>query len=150
MNFLFCVHPTRAEAQRLHGELSAYLKEKGHSEVCDPAKADFTLAIGGDGTVVAACRACSAPIIGINAGTLGYLTRVEPSQAKDALDRLCRGEYAIEKRMMLCCGAMGGPVTRALNEAGIPVLSLETDYEDSDAGQLRTRIEAFVEMLNNG
>ena len=41
-------------------------------------------------------------------------------------------------------------VTRALNEAGIPVLSLETDYEDSDAGQLRTRIEAFVEMLNNG
>ena len=41
-------------------------------------------------------------------------------------------------------------VTRALNEAGIPVLSLETDYEDSDAEQLRTRIEAFVEMLNNG
>ena len=41
-------------------------------------------------------------------------------------------------------------VTRALNEAGIPVLSLETDYTDSDAEQLRTRIEAFVEMLNNG
>ena len=39
-------------------------------------------------------------------------------------------------------------VSRALKEAGIPVLSLETDYEDSDAGQLRTRIEAFVEMLN--
>ena len=39
-------------------------------------------------------------------------------------------------------------VSLALKEAGIPVLSLETDYEDSDAGQLRTRIEAFVEMLN--
>ncbi|MCR4711096.1 MAG: 2-hydroxyacyl-CoA dehydratase family protein [Clostridia bacterium] len=39
-------------------------------------------------------------------------------------------------------------VTRALKDAGIPVLSLETDYEDSDAGQLRTRIEAFIEMLN--
>ena len=119
MNFLFCVHPTREEAHRLHGELSGYLRLKGHSEVSDPALADFTLAIGGDGTVVAACRACSAPIIGINAGTLGYLTRVEPAQAKDALDRLCRGDYAIEERMMLCCGAAGGPVTCALNEAAL-------------------------------
>lgn len=40
------------------------------------------------------------------------------------------------------------PVKKALNEAGIPVLDLETDYEDSDAEQLRTRIGAFVEMLN--
>ena len=38
-------------------------------------------------------------------------------------------------------------VERALNEAGIPVLGIETDYTDSDAEQLRTRIEAFVEML---
>jgi len=38
-------------------------------------------------------------------------------------------------------------VDRALKEAGIPVLSIETDYEDSDAEQLRTRIGAFVEML---
>ena len=35
-----------------------------------------------------------------------------------------------------------------LKEAGIPVLSLETDYADTDAEQLRTRIGAFVEMLN--
>lgn len=39
-------------------------------------------------------------------------------------------------------------VSRALKEAGIPVLSLETDYTDTDAEQLRTRIGAFVEMLN--
>ena len=39
-------------------------------------------------------------------------------------------------------------VAEALKAKGIPVLSLETDYEDSDAAQLRTRIEAFVEMLN--
>ena len=39
-------------------------------------------------------------------------------------------------------------VTRALKEAGVPVLSLETDYADTDAEQLRTRIGAFVEMLN--
>ena len=48
------------------------------------------------------------------------------------------GLYDIEKRS----------VSQALKAKDIPVLSLETDYEDSDAGQLRTRIEAFVEMLN--
>lgn len=40
-------------------------------------------------------------------------------------------------------------VEKALKEFGIPVLGIETDYTDSDAGQLRTRISAFIEMLDN-
>ena len=43
----------------------------------------------------------------------------------------------------------GYAVENALKEAGIPVLGIETDYVDSDAEQLRTRISAFLEMLNN-
>ena len=43
----------------------------------------------------------------------------------------------------------GYSVEKALKEAGIPVLGIETDYVDSDAEQLRTRISAFLEMLNN-
>jgi benzoyl-CoA reductase/2-hydroxyglutaryl-CoA dehydratase subunit BcrC/BadD/HgdB len=39
-------------------------------------------------------------------------------------------------------------VSEALKAKNIPVLSLETDYTDKDAEQLRTRIGAFVEMLN--
>lgn len=42
----------------------------------------------------------------------------------------------------------GYHVERAMKEAGIPVLGIETDYVDSDAQQLRTRISAFIEMLN--
>lgn len=38
-------------------------------------------------------------------------------------------------------------VAAALEEEGIPVLGLETDYTDNDAEQLRTRIGAFIEML---
>ena len=38
-------------------------------------------------------------------------------------------------------------VAKALEAEGIPCLGLETDYTDNDAEQLRTRIEAFVEML---
>lgn len=40
-------------------------------------------------------------------------------------------------------------VEKALKEAKIPCLKIETDYADSDAQQLRTRISAFIEMLNN-
>lgn len=39
-------------------------------------------------------------------------------------------------------------VEKALREEGIPVIGIETDYTDSDSEQLKTRIGAFVEMLD--
>jgi benzoyl-CoA reductase/2-hydroxyglutaryl-CoA dehydratase subunit BcrC/BadD/HgdB len=39
-------------------------------------------------------------------------------------------------------------VEKALKAAGIPMLSLETDYSMEDVEQLKTRVEAFVEMLH--
>ena len=42
----------------------------------------------------------------------------------------------------------GRDVERALKAANIPVLGLETDYTDTDAEQLRTRVGAFLEMLS--
>lgn len=38
-------------------------------------------------------------------------------------------------------------VDKALRDAGIPMLSIETDYSMEDVGQLKTRVEAFVEMF---
>jgi len=40
-----------------------------------------------------------------------------------------------------------GPVEKELEKSGIPTLRLETDYSQEDAGQLKTRIEAFGERL---
>ena len=81
--------------------------------------------------------ACFTP----NPGRVDDIIRLaEAYHADGVIDcslKFC-GLYDIEKRS----------VSEALKAKGIPVLSLETDYEDSDAGQLRTRIEAFVEMLN--
>lgn len=37
----------------------------------------------------------------------------------------------------------------SLEKDGMPTLSIETDYGQQDIGQLKTRVEAFVEMLNN-
>ena len=39
------------------------------------------------------------------------------------------------------------PVEKALEAADIPTLRIETDYSMEDAGQLKTRIEAFLEVL---
>lgn len=39
------------------------------------------------------------------------------------------------------------PVAEALKKKGISVLQIETDYSMEDVGQLKTRIEAFIEML---
>ncbi|WP_346940030.1 double-cubane-cluster-containing anaerobic reductase [uncultured Clostridium sp.] len=43
----------------------------------------------------------------------------------------------------------GYTVEKTLKEVGIPVLGIETDYNDQDSQQLRTRIGAFVEILNS-
>ena len=39
------------------------------------------------------------------------------------------------------------PVEKALEDAQIPCLRIETDYSMEDLGQLTTRVEAFVEQL---
>jgi len=38
-------------------------------------------------------------------------------------------------------------VEKLLKEKGIPLLRIETDYSQGDAGQLKTRIQAFLEMI---
>ena len=38
-------------------------------------------------------------------------------------------------------------VEKALKEAGIPMINIETDYSTEDSGQIKTRVEAFIEMI---
>jgi len=38
-------------------------------------------------------------------------------------------------------------VEKELSARGIPVLRIETDYSQEDTGQLKTRVEAFLEMI---
>lgn len=38
-------------------------------------------------------------------------------------------------------------VEKALKEARIPIMNIETDYSAEDAGQIKTRVEAFLEMI---
>jgi len=55
----------------------------------------------------------------------------------------------IDQHLKFCClyDTENYFLEKRLKEENIPLLSLETDYTDNDAGQLRTRIEAFLEMI---
>ena len=69
-----------------------------------PHDVDCALVIGGDGTFIQASRVLfgrEIPMLGINMGTLGYLTEVEVQNVENAIDQLIAGEYMIENRMML-------------------------------------------------
>lgn len=64
-------------------------------------KADLIIAIGGDGTIIHTAKdAIGKPILGINAGRLGFLANLEMKEL-DQLDRLVTGDYQVQKRMML-------------------------------------------------
>lgn len=65
---------------------------------------DILVSMGGDGTLLASARAVrdtGTPLLGINLGSLGFLTQLTPQQLLPALDAICKGDYQIEQRMVL-------------------------------------------------
>jgi len=103
--------------------LVAYLKERGCQafitqkvgEVCGESalildeenlyrESDFIISLGGDGTLLGVGRKAAQfgkPILGINLGTLGFLTAEEKNKAEYAIDKVLAGEYKVENRLML-------------------------------------------------
>ena len=83
---------------------------------------DFIIAIGGDGTILRVEHRTKKeiPILGINMGTLGFLTEVEPHEAFFALSKLIEGDYHIDERIKLRTYLNGeNGIPDALNEAAI-------------------------------
>lgn len=69
-----------------------------------PKEIDCAVVIGGDGSLIETARVLrerGTPVIGINMGTLGYLTEVEVHHIDEAVHSILRGEYTLESRMML-------------------------------------------------
>lgn len=63
---------------------------------------DCIIALGGDGTILKVSRDLrdmNIPIVGVNLGTLGFLTEIEPDQIFPVIDRLLADDYETEKRM---------------------------------------------------
>jgi NAD+ kinase len=78
-------------------DIAATIDQFGHL-------AQLVCVLGGDGTLLGIARKLAGhalPILGINLGTLGFLSEAEPDHLSDAVDNLLSGRYDIEQRSML-------------------------------------------------
>jgi NAD+ kinase len=90
---------------------------------------DLAISLGGDGTMLSAVQLvypASVPLLGVNVGTLGYLSELEPEQLEDWLPRLVAGDFEVSERTMLAIDVeSAGPIRGSwysLNEAVVEKL----------------------------
>lgn len=98
----------KPEARARAAEIEALLEDDGITvSLEDP---DLVISLGGDGTMLRAAQhahAADVPLLGVNLGTLGYLTEVDPTHEIDAVKRVLAGDFETQDRMMLSCSANG-------------------------------------------
>ena len=82
--------------QAQSGDLEALLRELPTT--------DALVVLGGDGTFLRAVRAVAevdVPILGINLGKIGFLSKAEAGELEDVLAKIVAGEFTIDERMAL-------------------------------------------------
>ena len=105
MKFALETRAGRPAAMEFAERLAVEIGEHGSEVVTDPETApDAVIAVGGDGTMLAAVRrsmAWDVPVLGFNLGTLGFLTEAEASELKPVVAHLVQGDFDVEERMTL-------------------------------------------------
>jgi NAD+ kinase len=69
-----------------------------------PADVDLAVVVGGDGTLLSVARSAAPngiPVLGINLGTMGFLTELQPEEAHRGFEAILEGRYTIEERQTL-------------------------------------------------
>lgn len=137
-------HHRKIEDSTIVFEVIDWLEKRGHQVIAPPAdrvldfrpelrvdvrklveETDFLIAFGGDGTILRAAEYVyerEIPVLGVNLGKLGFLTRVEPQEVFEALEAALSGNVERDRRMLLECvlKSKGGVVKSfALNECVI-------------------------------
>jgi NAD+ kinase len=117
--------PARPEVARIFPELLAWLHAHGYQVIVDPETAkycngqeevvrsqmssralDLVVVLGGDGTLLSAVRetaASDAPLLGVNLGSLGFLTDVPLPSLFSMLDMIALGRAPVEQRSLMQC-----------------------------------------------
>jgi NAD+ kinase len=81
---------------------------------------DLILVLGGDGAILKTVELIGnkkIPILGINFGKMGFLTEIKKNEWKDALDRILKDNFKVEKRNKIEILIDGKKIGNALNEA---------------------------------
>ncbi|MDR1699589.1 MAG: NAD(+)/NADH kinase [Lachnoclostridium sp.] len=110
----FCIIANKEKdiGYEVAGRIKEYLEEKKKSvDIIEPAalpsgekKYGAAIVLGGDGTMIRAAKdleGLNLPILGVNLGTLGFLTEVEKNHLFPTLDKIIEGSYEIQKRITL-------------------------------------------------
>ena len=98
---------------------------------------ELAIVLGGDGTILRAAelvRGCSAPVLGINMGHVGFLAEIDRDDMDAAVRRVIDRDYEVEERLALSVRVkdVDGAVvyeTFALNEATVEKASRERMIE---------------------
>ncbi len=131
-NFYIITNLLKDADLKITNEIKKYIEENGKRCILSekdeqghiipetiPDGMECGLVLGGDGTLIRAARELKEygiPLLGINLGTLGYLTEVEIGDFQSALDSLFVEKPRIEERMMLQ-GTINGKFTEtAMND----------------------------------
>jgi len=111
----FAYNPTSDAAVELRERATGWAQMRGVDEWAAPAAdrealhrelpgTDVLVVLGGDGTFLRAARAViedDVPLLGINVGKVGFLSKVEASEIERVLEQLVEGRFEIEPRMAL-------------------------------------------------
>ncbi|HTW31472.1 MAG TPA: NAD(+)/NADH kinase [Candidatus Sulfotelmatobacter sp.] len=77
---------------------------------------DLVVVLGGDGTLLSAARVTATidvPIVGINLGSLGFLTEVPPQAMFSMLEAIDEGRASVEYRSLMQCDLVRGDSVRS-------------------------------------
>jgi NAD+ kinase len=146
VNVVVVAHHTRQEVVPLIRQAEKWLKKNGHQMWMPKVDAsalgldefgsdrstqdaDLLISLGGDGTILRSVEllgGAPVPILGVNMGTLGYLTEIEPEDLIERLEQWIKRDeksvIVLDERMMLAVTLKSkskSQTWRALNEAVI-------------------------------
>jgi len=122
--------PARPEVARTLPELLTWLRAHGYRAIVDPETAKYSsgleevprsqmsswplalvVVLGGDGTLLSAARdtaSIDVPLLGVNLGSLGFLTDVPLASLFSMLDKIAAGSAAVEQRSLMQCELLRG------------------------------------------
>jgi NAD+ kinase len=126
--------PNRAEVAHILPDLLTWLAGHDYTIVIDPQTAnyvegpeivpradmaskplDLVVVLGGDGTLLSAARVTAAidvPLLGVNLGSLGFLTEVPLESLYPMLEAIAQGRAAVEYRSLMQCQLLRGDAVR--------------------------------------
>jgi NAD+ kinase len=139
-NLAFCLHRDIARGLEARGLVdAAFTSQTATDDVA--AHCDVLLSFGGDGTMLKSAHHVGTretPILGVNVGRLGFLTKVSVDELDEVIGRIEDGQYTVEKRMVIECDVEGA-------DLGLPRWALNDFVLDKSGTTSMIAIEADVD-----